>query len=279
MSQANSTPPRVRPFLKWAGNKYRIIDRILRVLPPGGRLIEPFAGSAAVFLNSDYPRYLLADTNADLINLYKTIKRDGPRFIEECAPLFVERNNRPERYYRLREEFNRCDEPRRRAVLFVYLNRHGYNGLCRYNASGGFNVPFGRYKRPYFPAAEMLAFHRKARARRAAFRPWDFARAIDQAEPGDVVYCDPPYVPLSPSANFTSYSPGGFDLERQRALADIAARAAHRGVPVLISNHNTEFTLQAYEGARRLDKFEVQRFISCNGRRREHAGELLALFA
>lgn len=275
----NPTTPRLRPFLKWAGNKYRIIDRILEVLPAGGRLIEPFAGSAAVFLNTDYERYLLADTNADLINLYKTLKREGPRFIDECAPLFSERNNRPERYYRLREEFNRCEELRRRAALFVYLNRHGYNGLCRYNASGGFNVPFGRYKRPYFPADEMLGFHHKAKATRTAFHQWDFARAIKQAQVGDVVYCDPPYVPLSLSANFTAYSPGGFDLERQRSLAEIAAKAAQRGIPVLISNHNTDFTLNAYRGARQLSQFEVQRFISCNGHRREHAGELLALFA
>lgn len=277
MATRNASTSRLRPFLKWAGNKYRIIDRILAVLPQGARLIEPFAGSAAVFLNTDYERYLLTDTNADLIKLYTILKREGQHFIDECAPLFVERNNRPERYYGLREEFNRCEDPIRKAALFVYLNRHGYNGLCRYNASGGFNVPFGRYKRPYFPAREMLAFHHKAKARRASFRQWDFVRAIEQAAPGDVIYCDPPYVPLSMSANFTAYSPGGFALDQQHSLARIAARAARRGVPVLISNHDTKFTQDAYRGAR-LNQFEVRRYISCNGQRREHAGELLALF-
>ncbi|MEJ2435177.1 MAG: Dam family site-specific DNA-(adenine-N6)-methyltransferase [Pseudolabrys sp.] len=277
MATRNAFTSRLRPFLKWAGNKYRIIERILGMLPPGGRLIEPFAGSAAVFLNSDYERYLLADTNADLINLYKILKHEGTAFIDECAPLFTARNTRPERYYRLREEFNRCEEPRRRAALFVYLNRHGYNGLCRYNASGGFNVPFGRYKQPYFPSSEMLAFHQKAQAVRAVFRPWDFTRVIESAKPGDVIYCDPPYVPLSASANFTTYSPGGFALEQQCSLARHAARAARRGIPVLISNHDTQFTQDAYQGAQ-LDQFQVRRYISCNGQRRKSAGELLALF-
>ena len=132
----------VRPFLKWAGNKYRIVERVKACLPTGKRLIEPFVGSGAVFLNTGYPRYLLADSNKDLIDLYQHLKKDGPTFIEECRRLFRRANNTAEAYYRLRAEFNACTDTRRRAVLFVYLNRHGYNGLCRYNASG--RTPFPR---------------------------------------------------------------------------------------------------------------------------------------
>lgn len=267
---------RIRPFLKWAGNKYRILDRIVARLPAGRRLIEPFAGSTAVFLNTAYDEYLLADSNADLITLYRALQHEGLEFIEYCRRYFTGEYNSPEHYYRLREAFNASADPIDKSALFIYLNRHGYNGLCRYNSKGGFNVPFGRYRRPYFPAWEMEQFLRKAG--RAEFRHCDFAEAIGTARQGDVVYCDPPYVPLSASANFTSYSAGGFDLAAQERLVEHARRAAARGCPVLISNHNTPFTRRAYAAAR-LSKFKVQRSISCNGSKRGQAGELLALFA
>lgn len=266
----------VRPFLKWAGNKYRIIDRVQSSLPQGRRLIEPFVGSAAVFLNTDYPRYLLADSNKDLIDLYQILQAEGPGFIKDCSRLFRPANNSSEAYYRLREEFNACSDVRRRTILFVYLNRHGYNGLCRYNAKGGFNVPFGRYKTPYFPADEMLAFHHKAQ--RAVFRHEDFEKSMRRARAGDVVYCDPPYVPLSNSSNFTAYSAGGFSLQQQERLAQLAERAVARGISVLISNHNTEFTRQAYDAAR-IESLSVQRYISCQGHKRRKVDELLALYS
>lgn len=273
MSQKGSS---IRPFLKWAGNKYRILDKVKKRLPQGKRLVEPFAGSGAVFLNTDYDRYLLCDSNRDLIELYTLLKEEGAEFIELAQSLFTAANNRPERYYALREEFNHCIERERRAALFVYLNRHGYNGLCRYNASGGFNVPFGRYKRPYFPTREMLAFHQKAQ--RARFRHQDFVTTIKQSRRGDVIYCDPPYVPLSPSANFTNYSAGGFNLAQQEKLASLSENAAERGIPVLISNHNTPYARDIYHKAR-LHRFVVQRYISCHGKGRDKAGELLALYS
>jgi len=135
----------MRPFLKWAGNKYQILHRIQQHLPAGKRLVEPFVGSGALFLNSDYERYLLADSNLDLINLYNLLKKEGPNFIEYCQGLFVDKHNNPDIYYQYRLEFNTTNDVRRKSALFIYLNRHGYNGLCRYNSKGGFNVPFGLY--------------------------------------------------------------------------------------------------------------------------------------
>ncbi|MGB9792818.1 MAG: Dam family site-specific DNA-(adenine-N6)-methyltransferase [Thermacetogeniaceae bacterium] len=266
----------MRPFLKWAGGKYRIIERIKEKLPPGKRLIEPFVGSGAVFLNTDYPAYLLCDSNRDLISLYRRLQREGPAFIEYCKGLFTPENNTPERYYELREEFNRTDDERRKAALFVYLNRHCYNGLCRYSLRGEFNTPFGRYRRPYFPEREMLCFWEKSR--KAVFLCCDFRESLALAEPGDVVYCDPPYVPLSDTANFTSYSEGGFSLDDQRDLAREAERLSRLGIPVLLSNHDTEFTRSIYASAQ-ITSFGVQRCISCDGRNRGRAAELLALFA
>jgi len=265
----------VRPFLKWAGNKFRIIERVKKQLPEGKRLVEPFVGSGAVFLNTEFDHYLLCDSNRDLIILYTLLKEEEAAFIDTLRPLFSECNNTPERYYALREEFNHCSDLARRAALFVYLNRHGYNGLCRYNASGGFNVPFGRYKRPYFPEQEMLAFARKAR--HARFKHQDFTATMKGCKAGDVIYCDPPYLPLSPSANFTSYSAGGFDMAQQKELAELSSRCAAHGVPVLISNHNTADARAIYNEAK-LQRFFVQRYISCKGATRNKAGELLALF-
>jgi len=251
------------------------MERILPLLPEGKRLIEPFAGSAAVFLNSSYGSGLLADSNEDLITLYRFLQKDGEDFIHYAMRLFTVANNQEDIYYALRGEFNATRDKRRKAALFLYLNRHGYNGLCRYNAKGGFNVPFGRYAKPYFPLREMQAFHEKAKS--AVFKVADFRTVMQEAKAGDVIYCDPPYVPLSRTANFTGYGAGGFGEAEQKALASFAESLAACGIPVIISNHDTAFTVHAYRNAH-LRHFEVRRTISCKGQSRGKAKELLALF-
>lgn len=265
----------MKPFLKWAGNKYQIMATIRQHLPRGRRLIEPFVGSGAVFLNVTYPAYLLADANPDLITLFDQVKHGGEPFVEYCRRYFTPENNTADVFYALRERFNATADPREKAALFLYLNKHCYNGLCRYNLSGAFNAPFGRYKRPYFPAAEMCYFRQRAES--AAFVHSGFLAAMNRAQPGDVVYCDPPYVPLSATASFTSYSAGGFTQDDQAALAGKARELAADGVTVLISNHDTAFTRDAYAGAR-IISFDVRRTISCNGGGRGKVRELLAIF-
>lgn len=266
----------VRPFLKWAGNKVRILHHIKAILPPGNRLIEPFVGSGAVFANTGYARYLLADANADLIALYRHLQEEGHVFIDYCRSFFTPDNNTNDAFYRLRARFNETADAREKAALFLYLNRHCYNGLCRYNASGGFNTPFGRYARPYFPAAEMAHFHEQSR--RAEFICAGFRETMESARPGDVLYCDPPYVPLSQTANFTSYSADRFGPGEQRDLARLAEMLAARGIPVVISNHNTEFTRRQYAQAQ-IVAFDVRRTISCDASNRGTASELLAIFS
>ena len=266
----------MKPFLKWAGNKYQIIERIKAVLPPGKRLIEPFVGSGAVFLNTEYPSYLLGDANADLINLYQQLQAGGQRFIEYCRPFFVPENNQAERFYELRQQFNSTVDPVEKAAIFVYLNKHCYNGLCRYNASGRYNVPFGRNRSPYFPEREMQIFYDYAT--RAKFLHADFLDVMKMADRGDVVYCDPPYVPLSATAHFTSYSSEKFGSEKQIVLALAAEQLSALEIPVLISNHLTNFTESIYNKAS-LTTFHVRRSISCNASNRNHACEVLALYS
>lgn len=265
----------MKPFLKWAGNKYGIIQRVKAVLPPGGRLIEPFAGSTAVFLNTDFSEAILNDINTDLMNLYRFLRQDGQLFIGYCRTFFVPETNNPETYYQFRKIFNTTSDIRLKAALFLYFNRHGYNGLCRYNNQGGFNVPFGKYAKPYFPEQEMQAFYEKIQS--ATLLNQDFLSVMEMAQAGDVIYCDPPYVPLTETANFTSYSRGGFGPKEQQALADMAKTLSKRGVHVVISNHDTTFTQTAYESAK-IISFQVQRFISCKGDARGQATEMLALF-
>ena len=138
-------------------------------------------------------------------------------------------------------------------------------------------MPFGRYVRPYFPLGELRAFYRKTRETGTEFACRDFRAVFAGLQPGDVVYCDPPYVPLSKTASFTSYSGNGFGAEDQRDLAALATAAHGRGIPVIVSNHNTETTRDLYATAD-LRRFNVQRFISRNGAARTAAPELLAVY-
>jgi DNA adenine methylase len=266
-----------RPFLKWAGSKTQLVKTLRRLLPPGNyRFIEPFVGSGAVFLNNPYASSLLSDSNHDLIHLYAVLKSKRDEFIRRCKKLFTQENNAEKKFYELREEFNASRDTEARAALFVYLNRHCFNGLCRYNRKGGFNTPFGRYDRVHFPSDRMLAFAKKLAT--AELQQMDFRKALAQAGEGDVVYCDPPYVPLTATSNFTSYAAGGFGTQDQRDLQKVAVEAAERGAVVLISNHDTPFTQDLYQGANWVKSVMVSRTISCDGQNRNKAKELIAVY-
>ncbi len=268
---------KAKPFLKWAGGKYRLLERILPELPAGARLVEPFAGSAAVYLNAPFKKALVCDVNRDLIGLFQILQAEGGSFIRRCQAHFTPDNNARDRYYALRDAFNASADPKERAALFLYLNRHSFNGLIRYNSRGIFNVPFGRYARPYFPLAELHAFLDRTRDTKTEFAVLNFRDVFSRLRPGDVVYCDPPYVPLSRTAKFTAYTGVSFTENDQRDLASLAAHAWKRGIPVILSNHDTEAVRSLYAAAR-LRRFAVNRSISCKGDRRSRAPELLAVF-
>jgi DNA adenine methylase len=267
----------IRPFLKWPGGKYRLVNRIHNLLPKGKQLIEPFVGGGAVFLNTAFEQYLLNDANRDLISLYQTLQEEGRHFIEVCRSFFIKKYNTEKHYYKFRAQFNASRDSALRSALFLYLNRHGYNGLCRYNmGKGEFNVPFGSYIKPYFPEKEMFHFYEVAK--RAVFVCEDFTKTLKRAKKGSVIYCDPPYVPLTATANFTRYQSQGFSLEEQRVLATSAQKCAKKGIPVLLSNHSNDFTRDIYAEAR-IEEFDVRRLISCKPAFRQPVLELLALYA
>ncbi|MBU2870619.1 Dam family site-specific DNA-(adenine-N6)-methyltransferase [Colwellia sp. E2M01] len=266
-----------RAFLKWAGGKYSLCDVIAKTLPKERRLIEPFVGAGSVFLNTDYDEYILNDINQDLINLYKIIQVNADTFIEDARKLFTSEYNQADVYYRLRAEFNASDDPYFRSLVFLYMNRHGYNGLCRYNKKGGYNVPFGKYKRPYFPEKELQYFSEKSQ--KATFVCESYRDTFNRAQSGDVIYCDPPYVPLSKTASFTSYSGNGFGLDEQADLANAAEEVSERSnIPVVISNHDTIWTRKIYEHASKIKSIKVARTISQTAAKRKKVAELLALY-
>lgn len=265
-----------RAFLKWAGGKYNLVDAIARQLPQAPLLVEPFVGAGSVFLNTDYPSYLLNDINADLINLYQLLQTKPADFIADAQSLFVHSSNQKSSYLSFRDAFNQSSDSYQRSLLFLYLNRHGYNGLCRYNSSGKFNVPFGSYKKPYFPEAELWFFAEKAQ--KAKFVCMNYSELMQQVNTPAVVYCDPPYVPLSRTASFTSYAKNSFDLDDQAELANLAERCQSRGVSVVISNHDTRLTRKLYEKAK-LTSIQVGRSISQKSETRGKVAELFALYA
>lgn len=239
-------------------------------------MIEPFVGAGSVFLNTEYDAYILADINSDLINLYNIVKTRTDEFVRDARVLFTPEFNDSECFYVLRAEFNASSDPYRRSVLFLYLNRHCYNGLCRYNLSGAFNVPFGRYKKPYFPEEELYWFAKKAQ--NAVFVCEHYQDTLLKAKVGSVVYCDPPYAPLSATANFTAYHTNSFSMEDQRNLARLAHQLSHENeVPVLISNHETPQTLEWYAQAV-LHRVSARRTISSKIAQRSKVNELLALY-
>ncbi|MEN3261981.1 Dam family site-specific DNA-(adenine-N6)-methyltransferase [Sodalis endosymbiont of Spalangia cameroni] len=261
------------PILKWAGGKSRLMPRLRPFLPAADCLVEPFVGGASVFLNTDYPRYVLADINPDLINFYQAVVNAPDSVIWEAEPLFRDGNSLCD-YKRHRADFNHwytapCIQ---RAALFLYLNRHGYNGLCRYNLRGEFNVPYGHYKKPYFPAAEIRLFAKKARDTHTRFVCLPFAETLAfHVDERCAVYADPPYLDC-----FTGYYIAPFQDEEHQALADALTETHLRwNVPVVLSGSNTPKTHTAYRGFT-FHYTHTHYSIAAKGASRGKAGEVIA---
>jgi DNA adenine methylase len=263
-----------RPVLKWAGGKTQLLEQILSKLPPAiETYYEPFVGGGAVFFalaaEGRFRRAVLADRNAELVDLYRVLATDVERVIaalEKYQDKYSEEN-----YYRVRDQ-----RPRslvQRAARLIYLNKTGYNGLYRVNRSGKFNVPFGRYKKPRICDPENLRAAARA-LQRAEIRVADFEQVCSEARPGDTVYLDPPYVPVSRTANFTAYDRHAFGIEEHERLARVFGELAARNVIAVLSNSDTPITRKLY-GAWEWESVEVRRFINCETSKRRGATELL----
>ncbi|PAO19155.1 DNA adenine methylase [Enterobacter roggenkampii] len=270
----------VKTPLKWVGSKVRLMPQLRDHLPEGKRLVEPFAGSCAVMMNTDYDEYLIADLNPDLVNLYKVMAYHTEAFLNELDLMFSagalgDLESRAVYYYAIREDFNLTgkalgSESVEAAVRFMYLNRHGFNGLCRYNRRGQFNVPFGKYKKNYFPLKEVRAFAEKAK--RATFITAHYSETLALVRTGDVVYCDPPY--LTESGNFTSYTESGFSHLDQGRLARKLRRLTENGVSVVASNSDLEMVHYLYAGFEAV-KVNAPRSVGAAAASQKSAAELI----
>ncbi len=266
-----------RPFLKWAGGKYSMLPDLYQVIPAGMRLIEPFVGGGSVFLNSDkHACFLLADVNTDLINLYQMLAVVPGAVIRHARVMF-DRLNDAESYMALREEFNAqvMDAPER-AAAFLFLNRHCFNGLIRYNRNNQFNVGWGKYPSPYFPEEEIRAFTEMAH--NCVFMAAGFRRTLALAGEGDVVYCDPPYEPMPGKDGFTHYAAGGFTWDDHIALAECCVAAHQRGARVVIGNSTSPRVIDLYsQHGFEIRYISARRSISSKGSTRETAKDLVAI--
>ncbi len=265
------------PIVKWVGGQTRLLPEIAARLPRRyGRYFEPFAGGAAVFFSLAPARAVLADSNPDLIATYRAVATDVEGVIRRLA---LHRDAHGEgHYYATRARWNDRSvawTPLDRAAAFIYLNRTCYNGLWRVNRAGGFNVPMGRYTNPLICDEAGLRAAARALAR-ATLQCGDYQTAVASAGAGDLVYFDPPYDPVTPTASFVSYTAGAFGPDDQRALAALTHRLVERGVAVVLSNSDTPFVRSLYRGLR-VDRVRCPRAINCNAQRRGDVDEVLVL--
>jgi DNA adenine methylase len=258
-------PQSVRPLLKWAGGKRQLLAAFRRFYPRDfGTYFEPFVGSGAVFFDLHSARALdgrkvvLTDNNRDLVGCYRMVRDEPAGVVAALERLARGHAVESERhYYAVRDEFNRLrnELPARTtaytpvlAAMLIYLNRTGFNGLFRLNGDGRFNVPAGRYARPrIFDPDHVFAISRVLARRGVSISIARFDGVLTQARPGDFLYFDPPYAPLSPTARFTAYTAQPFTLDDHRRLRDVAATLAARGCHVMVSNSSAPAIARLYE--------------------------------
>ena len=241
-----------KPFLKWVGGKRQLLSEIEKRLPSSysGRYFEPFVGGGALFFHlTNSPTHapkkaFLADTNERLVRAYQGVKND----VDKVLRSLKNRGTSKEEYYRTRDEvdIDASKSDAEVAAWLIYLNKTGYNGLYRVNSKNGFNVPFGRYEKPAFYDPETLRRCSAALAG-AEIKLEDFEKTTRKAKKNDLVYFDPPYVPLSATSSFASYTKGGFGSEEQERLRDVALELKKRGVWVLLSNSSAPAVWKLYE--------------------------------
>ena len=273
------------PFVKWAGGKSQLLSQLEPFFPVQfRRYVEPFVGGGAVFFHLFRQGWLagsevvLVDSLQELIDCYRVVQAQVEELIAELQR--HEPHKHDEAYF---YEVRACDRSpdyvRRneieRAARFLFLNRTCYNGLYRVNRRGEFNVPFGRYRNPNIcPAGNLRAASSALQGVRLL--AGDFTRVLEVAGPGDFVYLDPPYHPLSDTASFTSYTVDDFRVEDQRRLADLFRELDRRNCRVMLSNSSAGLIRELYAGYRQVE-VQATRVISSKGETRGAISELLVM--
>ena len=266
--------PIARPVLKWAGGKGRLLPELLGRTPSTFEVYhEPFIGGGALFFalagQGRLGRAYLSDANPSLIDVYLALRDDVEAVIGVLREHVYERAH----YYRVRALDPANLSRPERAARVIYLNKTCYNGLYRENRKGQFNVPFGRYKNP------TICDEPNLRAASRVLQGVDIGRRhfctiVHYAQPGDFVYFDPPYHPLSATANFTAYDRSGFGPDDQRQLRDVFAALGERGARAMLSNSDTPFVRELYDGFA-IDQVHVARAVNSKASGRGKVAEVI----
>lgn len=240
----------VAPIVKWVGGKRQLLDEIKPLLPKRiTNYCEPFMGGGAVLFSIQPKKAMVNDLNGDLITLYEVVRDD----VETLIELLKKHENTEEHFYSIRD-WDRDKEAYKnmskveKASRILYLNKTCYNGLFRVNSSGEFNAPFGHYKNPNIVNEPVLrAVSKYFNESEIEFYNEDFEETLKKVKKGGFVYLDPPYDPVSDTANFTGYNKGGFDRNEQVRLKNCCDDLNKRGVKFMLSNSATDFIKELYK--------------------------------
>lgn len=272
----------LKPFVKWAGGKRGLLPELLARVPETfNNYWEPFVGGGALFFELKQSGLLegkqvnLLDSNAELINAYQVVQSDPDALIAQLQQFQAQHSEAF--FYQVRAWDREADFVSRlsveRAARFIYLNKTCFNGLYRVNQSGFFNVPMGRYKRPNICDAELLLKVSEA-LQGVGLKVADYSAVLNGAEAGDFVYFDPPYDPVSKTANFTAYGAASFLADEQKALADVFRQLSELECFVLLSNSDTDFIRGLY-AQYRIERVLMRRVINSRAGGRGNIFELL----
>ena len=270
----------LKPFTKWVGGKRQLLPELIELLPSSfGGYYEPFIGGGALFFELAPKQAVINDNNKELVLAYQVIKTDVELLIDE---LKKHRDNNSKEYYL---DLRSADRDGRiyqmtdveRAGRILYMLRVNFNGLYRVNSKNQFNVPYGRYKNPKIVDEDNLRnISEYLNDNDIAILNGDFETATQNAKQGDLVYFDPPYVPLSPTESFTGYTADGFGYEEQVRLRDLFVDLTKRGVYVIVSNSSAELVYELYKPfAKTIFEVGATRMINSNAKKRGKVNELL----
>ena len=262
----------VTPFVKWAGGKRQLIPQIRERMPEKyNDYYEPFVGGGAVIFDLLPANALINDTNKALINTYRTICNEPDTFLKEVNRLDNDMwEDGKKYYYSIREHYNdklmRSEYDVELATLFVFINKHCFNGLYRVNGKGLFNVPYNNSRRVSIDEEAIMAASEYLKG--VTIIDGDFEQACKNAKKGDFVFIDSPYAPLNPTS-FESYTKEGFDIESHKRLAKLYDELTARGCYCMLTNHNTELINELYGNKDyKIDVVSVKRMINSDASNR-----------
>lgn len=268
----------ITPIVKWAGGKTQLLGEMTLLLPTEEitAYCEPFLGGGAMLFCIQPGVAYINDINSGLMNVYNVIKYYPEALIAELSGY----ENTAEFYYNIREinrDFKRFAalSAVKQAARFIYLNKTCFNGLYRENRQGQFNVSYGKYKNPNFVnASGVRSMNQYFNTANVVFTSVDFSLVLNDLPTGTFVYLDPPYDPVSETANFTSYTRYGFTKEDHIRLRECCDALTARGIKFMLSNSDTDFIRSLYAGYD-ITKVFAKRFINCNGNGRGAVKELI----